>query len=150
MIVVHRLPFKKCVIRNVCPLHIITDVWYHLAVAKSDNQASKVKALAKARGVLRPKDLAAKGIPRAVLGRLCAKGEADAQNMDKTSMQFVRFARLSLFQCLMQALRKRLISQLRVFTVMLWVSSGLVDKRSIGQAKKVSLGFLKTNHNLMT
>ena len=44
-------------------------------MAKSDNQASKVKTLAKAHGVLRPKDLAARGIPRAVLGRLCAKGE---------------------------------------------------------------------------
>jgi predicted transcriptional regulator of viral defense system len=46
-----------------------------LVMAKADNQASIVKALAKAHGVLRPKDLAARGIPRAVLGRLCAKGE---------------------------------------------------------------------------
>lgn len=44
-------------------------------MAKPDTQATKVKALAKARGVLRPRDLAAKGIPRAVLGRLCVKGE---------------------------------------------------------------------------
>jgi predicted transcriptional regulator of viral defense system len=53
----------------------MTDVWYHWGMAKAQNQAAKVKALAKAHGVLRPKDLAAKGIPRAVLSRLCAKGE---------------------------------------------------------------------------
>jgi predicted transcriptional regulator of viral defense system len=44
-------------------------------MAKSRNYAAEVKALAKALGVLRPKDLAAKGIPRATVSRLCAKGE---------------------------------------------------------------------------
>jgi predicted transcriptional regulator of viral defense system len=44
-------------------------------MASSDNQANRVKALAKALGVLRPKDLDARRIPRTVLSRLCEKGE---------------------------------------------------------------------------
>ena len=44
-------------------------------MAKPVNQAEAVKALAKAKGILRPRDLAAKGIPRAVLNRLCESGE---------------------------------------------------------------------------
>lgn len=44
-------------------------------MAKPVNQAAAVKALAKAKGILRPRDLAAKGIPRAVLQRLCDSGE---------------------------------------------------------------------------
>jgi predicted transcriptional regulator of viral defense system len=44
-------------------------------MAKSRNYAAEVKALARALGVLRPRDLAARKIPRAVVSRLCAKGE---------------------------------------------------------------------------
>jgi len=44
-------------------------------MVKSTNQAEEVKALVRAKGVLRPRDLAAKGIPRAVLSRLCEAGE---------------------------------------------------------------------------
>lgn len=44
-------------------------------MTKSANQAEAVKALAKAKGILRPRDLAANGIPRAVLRRLCESGE---------------------------------------------------------------------------
>ena len=44
-------------------------------MVSSDNQANEVKALAKALGVLRPKDLADRKIPRTVLSRLCEKGE---------------------------------------------------------------------------
>ncbi|MGH7972940.1 MAG: type IV toxin-antitoxin system AbiEi family antitoxin domain-containing protein [Limisphaerales bacterium] len=39
------------------------------------NQAEKVKALVRAKGVLRPRDLAGERIPRAVLSRLCKSGE---------------------------------------------------------------------------
>lgn len=44
-------------------------------MAKPVNQAAAVKALARSRGVLRPRDLAAKGIPREILRRLCSSGE---------------------------------------------------------------------------
>ena len=44
-------------------------------MAKPVNQAATVKALVRARGVLRPRDLAAKGIPREILRRLCVSGE---------------------------------------------------------------------------
>lgn len=44
-------------------------------MAKASNQAEIVKALVRAKGVLRPRDLAAKGIPRTVLSRLCEAGE---------------------------------------------------------------------------
>ena len=44
-------------------------------MVKASNQAEVVKALVRAKGVLRPRDLAAKGIPRAVLSRLCEAGE---------------------------------------------------------------------------
>ena len=42
---------------------------------KSQVQAERVKALVRAAGVLRPRDLAAERIPRAVLSRLCEAGE---------------------------------------------------------------------------
>jgi predicted transcriptional regulator of viral defense system len=44
-------------------------------MVKSENQAEVVKALVRAKGILRPRDLAAKRIPRAVLSRLCEAGE---------------------------------------------------------------------------
>jgi predicted transcriptional regulator of viral defense system len=44
-------------------------------MVKSSNQAEEVKALVRAKGVLRPRDLEAKGIPRTVLSRLCEAGE---------------------------------------------------------------------------
>ena len=44
-------------------------------MAKASNQAEIVKALVKAKGVLRARDLAAKGVPRMVLSRLCEAGE---------------------------------------------------------------------------
>ena len=44
-------------------------------MAKPVNQAEAVMALAKARGILRPRDLAAEGIPREILRRLCETGE---------------------------------------------------------------------------
>ena len=44
-------------------------------MAKPVNQAAAVKALARAKGILRPRDLAAKGIPREILRRLCESGE---------------------------------------------------------------------------
>src|SRR2546423_183465 len=39
------------------------------------NQTKKIKTLVKTKGILRPRDLAAKGIPRTVLSRLCEAGE---------------------------------------------------------------------------
>jgi predicted transcriptional regulator of viral defense system len=44
-------------------------------MAQTASQVEQVKALTRARGILRPRDLAAKGIPRAVLSRLCESGE---------------------------------------------------------------------------
>ena len=44
-------------------------------MAKPVNQAAAVMALAKAKGILRPRDLAAQGIPREILRRLCESGE---------------------------------------------------------------------------
>ena len=44
-------------------------------MAKLLSQAEQVKALARAKGVLRPRDLKALGIPRTVLARLCKAGE---------------------------------------------------------------------------
>ena len=44
-------------------------------MAKPVNQAEAVKALARTKGILRPRDLAAKGIPREILRRLCESGE---------------------------------------------------------------------------
>ena len=44
-------------------------------MAKPVNQAQEVKALARANGILRPRDLAAKGISREILRRLCESGE---------------------------------------------------------------------------
>ena len=46
-----------------------------ISMAKPVNQAEAVKALAKAKGILRPRDLAAKRISRAMLRRLCESGE---------------------------------------------------------------------------
>lgn len=44
-------------------------------MAKAKTHADEVKALAKAKGILRARDLAAGKIPRTVLSRLCASGE---------------------------------------------------------------------------
>lgn len=44
-------------------------------MARRISHSEKVKALARSVGVLRPRDLAAKGISRAVLHRLCERGE---------------------------------------------------------------------------
>jgi|SRR6185312_756999 len=85
-------------------------------MAKTANQANKVKALARELGVLRPRDLAARRIPRAVLSRLCAKGEltrtgrglyvASAENVTENH-SFAEVARLSPrgVVCLLSALR---------------------------------------------
>ena len=44
-------------------------------MAKPVNQAEAVMALARVKGILRPRDLAAQGIPREILRRLCESGE---------------------------------------------------------------------------
>ena len=44
-------------------------------MAKAKTHADEVKALVRAKGILRPRDLAAMKIPRAVLSRLCEAGE---------------------------------------------------------------------------
>src|SRR3954463_278735 len=44
-------------------------------VAKPGNQAEAVMALARAKGILRARDLAPKGIPREILRRLCESGK---------------------------------------------------------------------------
>lgn len=44
-------------------------------MAKAKTHADEVKALVRANGILRPRDLAALKIPRAVLSRLCEAGE---------------------------------------------------------------------------
>jgi predicted transcriptional regulator of viral defense system len=44
-------------------------------MVKSANQAEKVVALAKAKGILRARDLASQGIPREILRRLCESGK---------------------------------------------------------------------------
>ena len=44
-------------------------------MTKPVNQAEAVMALARAKGILRPRDLAAEGIPRETLRRLCEAGE---------------------------------------------------------------------------
>lgn len=44
-------------------------------MAKIKNHAAAVKALIRAKGILRPRDLSERRIPRAVLGRLCEAGE---------------------------------------------------------------------------
>jgi predicted transcriptional regulator of viral defense system len=46
-----------------------------LFMAKPVNQAEAVMALARVKGILRPRDLAAQGIPREILRRLCESGE---------------------------------------------------------------------------
>jgi len=85
-------------------------------MAKPVNQAEAVKALAKAKGILRPRDLAAKGIPRAVLNRLCESGEltrtgrgfyvaeADTITENHTLAQVALLAPRSVV-CLLSALR---------------------------------------------
>ena len=44
-------------------------------MAKPVNQAEAVMALARVKGILRPRDLAGQGIPREILRRLCESGE---------------------------------------------------------------------------
>ena len=44
-------------------------------MTKPVNQAEAVMALARAKGILRPRDLAAQGFPREILRRLCESGE---------------------------------------------------------------------------
>lgn len=44
-------------------------------MSKPVNQAEAVMALARVKGILRPRDLAAQGIPREILRRLCESGE---------------------------------------------------------------------------
>lgn len=63
------------VIQNVGGYAQVPTFRITLKMARRSRHPGEVKALARAMGVLRPRDLAAKGISRAVLTRLCQRGE---------------------------------------------------------------------------